>query len=260
MKKILVLIATCFTSTLLANSSLNFYTKTISLDQKQPKYHIQISYPQINAPATKNERQFNSVAKEWAQKQITDFKKSFKNWDENQYSPQMKAIPSTLTITYDLATLDPREMISLRYSVNKYMMGAAHSSHIYTSINYDLDNGKELSLADLFKPNAPYLQLLSKISEPLIKKKLDKDANGPAEIFKEGLAPTTKNYSVWNLTPEGIRFTFNEYQVAAYVFGPQEVTIPYTQVTQLMEDKTALSKCIKNKDCEIKERKTSSTK
>jgi hypothetical protein len=64
------------------------------------------------------------------------------------------------------------------------------------------------------------------------------------ELFKEGLTPTAQNYATWNLVPEGIRFTFNEYQVAPYVFGPQEVVISFNDLDKFVPDRSPLAKCI----------------
>ena len=51
-------------------------------------------------------------------------------------------------------------------------------------------------------------------------------------MFSDGAKPTPENYAVWNVSADGLVITFNEYQVAAYAAGPQEVVIPFVIMMQ----------------------------
>lgn len=250
-KTMMLMIASLYSSCLFASNNLVFDTKTISDSNRSPKYEIKISYPQIHSPNKIAEKDFNETTKKWAANKVVEFKKTLSDWNTDRLPPEMKANGSSLTVNYDLATLNQNQMVSLRFSADSYYVGAAHPSHRYQVLNYDLINNKKVFLDDLFESNSSYLQQIAKIATDKLQTKLNAASNDKVDIFKEGLAPTAKNYEVFNLTPEGFRFTFNEYQVAAYVFGPQEIIIPYTDLNSFYKDGTPLAKCLKNNTCQI---------
>ena len=220
-----------YTTSLFATTKLTLETKTISEINNTPKYEIKISFPQIKSATSDSEKNFNNVAKKWALKKTNEFKKTLDNWQTSNLPPDIKAKGSYMTVTYDLYTVAPKKIISLRYKSNSFLAGAAHGSNVYGSINYDLICDRKLALSDLFRPNSNYLKIIADLSLNKVTEKLAKEANGQVNIFKEGLMPNSKNFQVWNLTPQGLMFTFNEYQVAPYVFGPQEVIIPYKRLS-----------------------------
>ncbi len=53
-------------------------------------------------------------------------------------------------------------------------------------------------------------------------------------MIANGTAPDLKNYQVWNLESDGILITFDEYQVAHYAYGPQEVHIQFDVLKSVM--------------------------
>lgn len=249
------LVAICFlfcSSTLLANQPLQLDNKQISINNDQPKYSVTINYPQIQQPNSTAEKKFNHLTKQWALHRFQEFKKTAAQNDASITDKKIKEAGSTLKVTYDLTFLAPRKLISLRFSDDAYVVGAAHPSHKYTAINYDLTQNKILSLNDLLN-NAASLQSISQIASQKAITQLNQGPNsqGGVDIFKEGLTATPKNYQVWNITADGLQITFNEYQIAAYVYGPQIVTIPFAQIKNYVNSNNALGKCIANNNCEI---------
>ncbi len=53
--------------------------------------------------------------------------------------------------------------------------------------------------------------------------------------FELGATAAVQNYRNWNITPNGLMITFDEYQVAPYAAGPQTVVIPYKALGQILE-------------------------
>jgi hypothetical protein len=49
-----------------------------------------------------------------------------------------------------------------------------------------------------------------------------------------------ENYRNWNITPDGLMITFDEYQVAPYAAGPQTVTVPYSELRGLINPEGVL--------------------
>jgi Protein of unknown function (DUF3298) len=251
MNKIIFFLAGVFYTGFIFAGQLTYKNETIYERNNLPRYNIRINYPQILAPATNGEKNFNHLVKATAIEKAEEFKKTLSELDTNNLPQSVKANGSSITVTYDLYTITPSNIISLRYLTNSYVVGSAHGSNIYNSINYDISHNKPLALHNLFKPDSNYLNLFSSIATSKIKGKLAKHSNGQLSFFKEGLSPTTKNYEVWNLTPSGFKLTFNESQVAPYVFGPQEIVVAYSRLASYYAPGTLLSNCSKYNNCKI---------
>lgn len=119
---------------------------------------------------------------------------------------------------------------SFKFDFHFYSDGAAHPGTYSITLNYDLDQGKELALADLFLPGADYLETIA----DHCKAELSKQPffEGP---FAEGANPILENYNNWNISSDGLMITFDEYQVAPYAAGPQVVQIPVDQIRQIAD-------------------------
>ena len=96
-------------------------------------------------------------------------------------------------------------------------------------VNYDLKNGKQLKLADLFKPGAKYLQAIANYCIADLKKQA-KDKGLEASEIENGAAANAKNYQGWTITRKGLGINFDAYQVGPYAAGPQFVLVPYSSL------------------------------
>ena len=141
--------------------------------------------------------------------------------------PNEQVFKTTVEISYHIAAETPG-LVSLSLVNQWYSEGAAHPNIESLSLNIDRSTGQPIPLAQLFPQTPNYLQKLSAES----RKQLLKDIPA-SDLFAEGLKPTANNFSNWNLTPKGLSINFDAYQVAAYVYGPQQVTIPYSAVGPL---------------------------
>lgn len=253
MKKFIIALGFLYSATTLADSALNFDNKKMTLNNLQPQYKVVINYPQIKNPTSPSQIKFNQIAKTTALSQLKDFKESVSENLKYPIPEDLKAEGSTLTLTYDLTSLEPAQLVSVRFSNDTSFVGAAHPSHKYSALNYDLTQNKIADLSYLFKNENTGLKQLAQIATKRVTDQLNHSSNGPnVDIFNEGLTPTNKNYQVWNLTPDGIQVTFNEYQVAAYVYGPQTITIKFDELKNQLNPNTTLAKCLTNKNCDIK--------
>lgn len=107
------------------------------------------------------------------------------------------------------------------------------------AFNYDLKRGVEVKLPELFAPKAGYLKTISDYSIKELKKLRTTDG------VEEGAAPKAENFKNWNLTPVGVRFTFDHYQVGSYAVGQHEVTVPYTLLKPLAKPDGLLAQWVK---------------
>lgn len=112
------------------------------------------------------------------------------------------------------------------FKVYYYAAGAAHPGHYSYAINYDLRQGRLIELGDLFKPDAAYLAAISATCIADLKER-------GVLAWEDGALPKAENYKTWNITPDGLQITFDEYQVTAYAMGPQTVIIPYAKLIDM---------------------------
>jgi hypothetical protein len=122
--------------------------------------------------------------------------------------------------------------------------GGAHGASFTGFINWDAETNKTVSLKDIFKDG--YKPQLTRIAEKIFRRneKL-KDTSSLARdyFFAENKFELNNNYSV---TPLGLRFIYNQYEIKPYAAGQTELLIPYDQIKQLMRPKSVASQYLKN--------------
>jgi hypothetical protein len=139
---------------------------------------------------------------------------------------------SDLNVDYTVV-LAQDDLVSIKFEVGSYYQGAAHPNSYSDVLNYDLKNGKQLKLADLFKPGAKFLPVIATYSIGDLKKQA-KDKGLLDDLIESGAAPAAKNYLSWNITKKGLGINFDPYQVGPYAAGPQYVMVPYTILKDLI--------------------------
>ncbi len=139
--------------------------------------------------------------------------------------PAAELLPFTFDSGYEVVFANA-ELISVLFSYSTFT-GGAHPNHFSLAFNYDLTRGVEVKLPELFAPKAAYLKVISAYSIKELKKLRTTDG------VEEGAAPKAENFKSWNLTPLGLRFTFDHYQVGSYAAGQHEVTVPYALLKPL---------------------------
>jgi len=133
---------------------------------------------------------------------------------------------SSIWITHTI-TLATEDLVSVLFYVDGYVTGAAHPFHYSYALNYDLSEARVLGLADLFQPGTDYLGVLSRYSLDDLKRQ------GVLE-WENGALPAPENYQRWNITPDGLLISFDQYTVAPGVTGPQSVLVPYAALSDIL--------------------------
>lgn len=188
-------------------------------------YTIKISYPSI---AGDKGQAFNAEIKKLTSELQGKFIKDL------QTPEQLKSIPTNVPLHKDSNELDisykvmynQNNKVSIRFTYFMSYFMAAHPISFYKTFNYDLVQNKELNLADMFKPNANYLAVLSNYCQKQLSAKLLKDKTSDAEQIAAGAGPEEKNYQLWNITPKGLLISFDVYSVAPGYAGAQQVLVP----------------------------------
>lgn len=209
-------------------------------ESKKLHYSIATNLPQLVGDAARAAR-FSQAVRNFTLKGINEFKKTATEMatDPELTKARPDAPPSTMEIDY-LVNFADSKFISLLFSFYEFT-GGAHGNTATTGFNYDLQRGRLVGLGELFKPGANYLKVISDycISE-LKKLKVSDD-----EWIRNGAGPKLENYDGWNVTPQGLRITFDAYQVAAYAVGPQEVIVPYSLLKDVIRPAGVLAQFIK---------------
>lgn len=223
--------------------------KSHLIDQNIPelKATIKVSYPQIlGDKLSVNEQQFNQLVLGMANDEIEQFKKYVK-----ADLPHMKTLPKEvqnnyLDIDYDIDVIHPNKssIIMVRLKIEGMQAGRAHPYHNYRVFNFSLDKGKVIGLADLFKPKTNYLKLIADYSrQQLLAKATDSSVT---QMIKQGTILDPNNFRNWNIQNDTLLITFDEYQVAPYASGPQEVEIPYSVLKNILAADSEIQGCVVN--------------
>jgi hypothetical protein len=197
---------------------------------KKPKYEFSFDYPVIKDFKTNvtGMNMFNKHIKAIAQALNDTFTVWMADWDTTAINHEMGSYYEVGDSVFYASNI----LISILFYENWYFSGAAHPNNSNFSVNYDLQNHRELRLSDLLQAGWE-----SKISEICIREldKIKKERGiEPEDWFKDGAGPNAENFKVFNITKKGLLITFPTYQVGPYVEGPSEVYIPYDEIKSLI--------------------------
>jgi hypothetical protein len=201
--------------------------KQIKENNKKLQYEIEVEYPQITGSSSPAVEKFNQQAKAI----VTDELRVFRSAMAEDADEELETTTgSDLGIGYTVA-IARDDLISIDFGVGGYYRGAAHPNTHSRVLNFDLKNGKPLRLADLFKPDAKYLQIISDFCVKDLQKQSKANENMlDDESIRTGAGPNPRNYQSWTITRKGLGINFDAYQVGPYVAGPQFVVVPYSAI------------------------------
>jgi hypothetical protein len=197
-----------------------------------PVYTISAQTPKLTGSDDPRAQAFNRGVEEIVLQEVGYFR-------ENVLA-QMPVQPLTVGSSFDAqytVVFQQGHLWSLKFVFSGYADGAAHPYQYSSTFNFDLERGEELSLEELFPPDSDFLGVISRycIAE------LSKRDIGFYGGFQQGAEPSPENYRNWNITPEGLSITFDEYQVAPYAVGPQIILVPYGELASLINSKSPLA-------------------
>jgi hypothetical protein len=198
-----------------------------------PGFRINSTFPVFTSPIDERLTRFNEDVEELINNLETSFRTDAL---AIPYDPNFGTNQSSLDITYQ-ATYFQRGILSIYFGISYYMSGAAHPNGYSLVLNYDLLQGAQINLADLFMPGSDYLQALSGICTTTL-------SNEGRLEFPEGALPDEVNYKSWNITPTGLRITFDPYQVGPYAMGFQVVDIPYADLSSILRADGAMGRVL----------------
>ena len=210
---------------------------------KKLKYEIDAQYPQLTGSVDPNFEKFNQTVRKLIAKKVSDFKQEMapeaaaESTTNSPNVPVDESLGSDIIIGYGV-TLARDDLISIQFTVSSYSAGAAHPNSYTEVVNFDLKNGKQIKLADLFLTGSKYVQTMSTYSIQALKKQ-GKEAGADSMLdddwVQRGAGPELTNYDNWTIGKKGLGITFDPYQVAAYAAGPQHVLVPYSALKEIIK-------------------------
>jgi hypothetical protein len=214
-------------------------SRRISENNKPKMFEMNGEYPEISGLTNPNIAKFNALAKQKVADRLAEFKKDMmEQTAEDIKFAKERGISNYIEIGYD-AEYANNDFVSLQFIASTYT-GGAHPNSFSFTINYDLKNGRELALADLFQPNSNYLKAISDYSINDLKTRLTDMSDD--DWIAGGAGAEAENCSSWNITEKGLMINFDPYQVAAYAAGPQTVIIPYENLKGLWKPDSIVSR------------------
>lgn len=125
------------------------------------------------------------------------------------------------------------QVLCLRHSYYAFT-GGAHGIYQTRFYNYDLKTGKLLKLEDLFQPG--FQKRLTALAEAAFRKQ--RELTPTVSLAEAGFEFTDNRFALNELflmTPQGLRFLFNVYEVAPYVTGDTEFAVDYNELEPLLK-------------------------
>ncbi len=196
-----------------------------------PDYKISTQTPSLTGSSDPRAKTFNDEMAAIVKSAVDDYRDKMKS-----FGPAPIQAQSTFDLKYE-QTAPAGNVFSIKFTMEGYVAGMAHPYHVIRSVNFNLEKGKDIALSDLFTAKSDYLKTIANYCSS----ELSKRDIGFTDMFKQGADPTPDNYQEWNIASDGLVITFNEYQVAPYVSGPQTVKVPYSELKSLIDPKGPLA-------------------
>ncbi len=198
-----------------------------TFSEKTAGYDVALEYPEFTALPNV----FNVHIKTTVLDALKVFKDTSAESEANRHAQNGKGQPAYQYSFKQRFT--PEQLSSTVISVvlyTSYFAGGAHGGADIYTFNYDRQKKHEISLDEIFSSVPDYLHRISEFTLSNLKENLRTAGGGhdpDMTMLTQGLAPTQENFSRFTLgSDHTITFYFPAYQVAAYVYGEQKVTMP----------------------------------
>lgn len=206
-------------------------------------YEISVDYPQIKERTPRTVK-FNR----WIRNKVIGYVHEFKGLQQmaEAHDKRRKLEPARVTEALNIwfrVYYADEYLISLRLTHSVMALGQMHPIDYYETINYDLRRGRELKHYDIFKKG--YLRVFSSYTRSFVRENYQMEY-----IMEEGLKSGTEakrsNFLNWNIVPDGILISFEDYQIASHVFGQLELIIPYSELKSVLKPNALTAKFVTN--------------
>lgn len=167
---------------------------------------------------------FNTEAEDISLRARSDYNGS-ENW--NNYFYNVLYTPGRIDLS----------VLSL-HGVNTTWVGGAHPNRSCTSANYDLTTGDVLTLGSILTHEDSLATLCQLLIDEATEIKAEKYLYTDYEdTIRNRFAQNESYNESWYFSNEGLCFYFSPYEIAPYFAGIITLTIPYENLTGIIEDR-----------------------
>jgi hypothetical protein len=210
--------------------ALIIYPKFVSQKALNDTLAQKLMSAAFNSPDKQRDTSLRSFANNFIKGYIKD--------NPKQYSPDM-------FYTLNLEAMVIRQDSSLTtLQVEGYNYeGGAHGARSVSFINWNTKRNKCITLSDILIDG--YNNKLTAIGDTIFRqqeKLSDTSSLARDYKFEKQRFALNDNYSI---TPLGIRFFYNEYEIKPYAAGPTNLFIPYNKIKSLLRPNTVVTQYIK---------------
>ncbi len=215
-----------------------FSAVEIKRTEKKNKFslNVDVEYPQFKKAKTSQEIKFNQYVKNQVDEQIADFN----NFLVNEKMKEVKVkneLEFEINLDYKIEYVS-ENFTSVLMNWNGYS-GYLNMDYFPSTINYDLKKGKAVELKDIFEPNSEYLEKLSGLAIEELKRTClscpSDGGKGGMFDLTEAVSAKEENFSNWSVTAEGLKITFDEYQVGPGSVGIIHIVIPFDDLQPMLK-------------------------
>jgi hypothetical protein len=207
--------------------------------EDKPYYHIEVLYPPRTALPGAADSSARAYMEEELAKQVASFKQENSLDALTPEDVQIQGLGGDrkYTLSMDYKSYVWKGTVSFVYSIYMDTLGA-HPNGFYSTFVFDQD-GKPLSLGDLFLPDSKYLNRLSDLAYAEVLAQLkEKTGDVTPEMVDEiriGTAPTPETLQFFYLQDGSLHLLFPPYQVAAYAAGSFDAALPLSQLSDILK-------------------------
>ena len=204
-----------------ADAAPRLVPKTIA-ESKPGLYKVEVTVVQYATPTAAQAR-INAVLMKEARDSVSEFVKAAKSDNASRRTEWTLDLETQVIYQSD-------RWLSIQVMGGEFT-GGAHPNPSAASHLFDVTNGRELKLSQLFRQGAPYLESLAdKCRRELAK---NEDLTADKKWMLQGSAPKPENYSVFSIDGKNLVILFRAYQVGPYSSGSPEVKIPFATLKSI---------------------------
>ena len=190
-------------------------------ETKKGRYEINALYPHIVKPSSPAENVLNKEAHD-----LVLSKNALGDTRTSEPPPDAPGI-SSYDATYDVTYLDP-QLAVIVFTVSTYGAGAAHPNTGRETLVFEFSHGRRLTLADVVSSPAAAIPAISELCKGQLTAQAAKVG---WELFDDAdFAAVVREFAHWAPHKNGVNILFDQYSIAAYVFGQHECLLSWADL------------------------------
>ena len=164
--------------------------------------------------------------------EFEQFKKEYASDVEELQGDSAEGMTASYNVYSSVVRCDD-QVLSILINKNVFT-GGAHGSNEYIGVNFDVNTGKIITLADLGD--------ISSEAKEYILNQLSNSPDYAATLFPEYEQTISDDFDdkyddfCFVLDARGVKYIFQEYDIAPYAAGQVDFTVPYSELTSIKTD------------------------